>query len=189
MLNTPADFAELQKSHVNALHALSQTVLGAAEKLADLNLAAAKALLDESAEATQAFLGVKDMQEMLALNASLTQPALDKVASYHRNLYGIMSGAGAEVSKLVDSRLSEDKEKIDAMVEQAAKSAPAGAEPVISLIKSVVNASTSTYDTFTKAAQKAVQATESNFAAATDATLEAGNGAGEGGKARGKKAA
>ncbi|HEU0201117.1 MAG TPA: hypothetical protein VFR86_11850 [Burkholderiaceae bacterium] len=52
-----------------------------------------------------------------------------------------------------------------------------------------MNASTFIYDTFTKAAQKAVQATESNFAAATDATLEAGNGAGEGGKARGKKAA
>lgn len=188
MLTTPAEFSELQKGNVNALHALSQTFLGAAEKLADLNLAAAKALLDEAAEATQAFLGVKDVQEMLAVNASLTQPALAKLASYNRNVYGIMSGAGAEMSKLVDSRVAEGKEKVDAMVEYAAKNAPAGADPVISLIKSVVTASNATYDTCAKAAQQAVEAAESNFAAATEATISAGNWAAEG-KAKGKKAA
>ncbi|MCA3216100.1 MAG: phasin family protein, partial [Burkholderiales bacterium] len=46
MFPTPAQFAELQKTQMDALFALSHTMFDATEKLVDLNLAAAKATME-----------------------------------------------------------------------------------------------------------------------------------------------
>ena len=84
MFATPAQFSEIQKSQIDTVYALSHAVFGAAEKLADLNLAAAKALLDESSETAQSYLGVKDAKDLASLNAGFAQPALEKLTSYNR---------------------------------------------------------------------------------------------------------
>src|ERR1700752_779478 len=73
MYATPAQFAEVQKSQLDTVYALSHAVFGAAERLTDLNLAAAKALLEESSETTQSYLGVKDVKELTSLNAGFAQ--------------------------------------------------------------------------------------------------------------------
>ena len=66
MFATPAQFTEIQKGQMDAAIALSQTWFDAAERLMELNLAAAKATLEESVERTQALLSVRDVQELLA---------------------------------------------------------------------------------------------------------------------------
>lgn len=73
MIATPAQFAELNKAHIDAMYALSHTMFDATEKLVDLNLAATKALMEESAERAQAMFGVRDVQELVALTGALAQ--------------------------------------------------------------------------------------------------------------------
>jgi phasin family protein len=177
MLTTPAQVAEFQKSQFDTLYALSHTMFDATEKLVDLNLAAAKALLEESAEKAQIMLSVKDVQELLAVGTSFAQPALEKFVSYNRNAYGIASNASADVSKIFETRMSQGNKQVAEMIEFASKSAPTGAEPAVSLFKNAMAAANTAYDTFAKATKQAVDMAESNFSAATEATVKAANDA------------
>ena len=171
MYTTPTQFVELQKSQMDALYALSHVAFEMTEKLVDLNLAAVKAAMDESATSTQAMLGVKDPQELFAINGALAQPAFEKLVGYGRNAYGIVSGAGSEVKEIVETQIADGNGKVAQLVEFASKNAPAGSESFVALFKNGVAASNGAYDTFTKAAKQAVDAAESNFAAATQATV------------------
>lgn len=175
MLSTPAQVAEFQKSQLDTLFALSHTLFEATEKLVDLNLAATKAVLEESAEKTQILLGVKDVQELLAVGSGLAQPTLDKVVSYNRNVYGIASGAGADVSRIFETQIAQGNKQVAEVIEFAAKNTPTGAEPAVSMFKSALAAANTAYDTFSKATKQAVDMAESNFSAATAATVKAAN--------------
>ena len=104
MITTPAQFAELNKSQLDTLFALSHTMFDATEKLVDLNLAAAKATMEESAERATALMSARDVQELMALSGSMAQPSVEKMVSYSRTVYGIASGAGAEVMALQRAR-------------------------------------------------------------------------------------
>jgi phasin family protein len=187
MMSTPAQVAEFQKSQLDTLFALSHTMFEATEKLVDLNLAATKALLEESAEKAQAMLGVKDAQELAAVGSGMAQPTLDKVVSYNRNLYGIASGAGADVSKIFETQIAQSNKQVAELIEFASKSTPTGAEPVVSMFKNAMAAANTAYDTFSKATKQAVDMAESNLNAATAATVKAANDAAR--PAKGRKVA
>lgn len=186
MIATPAQLSELQKSQIDTLFALSHTVFNATERLVDLNLAAAKALMEESADKAQELMGVKDVQELLAVGGAYAQPTLDKFVSYSRNVYSIASGAGNDVSKIVETQIAEGNKKFAELIDFAAKSAPTGSEPAVSMFKSAIAAANTAYDTFTKATKQAVDMVESNINSATSATLKAAN---ESVKGKGRKAA
>src|SRR5215470_2482798 len=171
MFATPTQITEIQKSQLDALYALSSVALNATEKLADLNLAAVKAAMDESAATTQTLLGVKDAQEALTISGTLAQPAVHKFVGYSRNVYSIMSSAGAEVRKVVETQIAEGNSKATQIVEFATRNAPAGSEPMVSLFKNAVAACNMAYDTFSKAAQQALDAAENNLATATQAAV------------------
>ncbi|MDH4114318.1 MAG: phasin family protein [Burkholderiaceae bacterium] len=177
MFTTPAQFAELQKGQMDAAVALSQTFFDAAERLMELNLAAAKATLEESVEKTQALLSAKDVQEFFALTSGNAQPTLEKAVSYSRTVYGITNGANAEVSRIIEAQIAESNKKVAQLIDFAAKNAPAGSEPAVTAFKSAVAAANTAYDTFAKATKQAVEMAESNVAAATSATMKAANAA------------
>src|SRR5262245_9420610 len=130
MFATPTQFTEFQKSQLDALYALSQVAFNTTEKLVELNLAAMKAAMDESAANTSSVLGIKDAQDMIAVSGSLTQPGLHKVVGYSRNYYSIVSNAGAEVRKVVEGQIAEGNTKAAQFVEFATRNAPAGSEPL-----------------------------------------------------------
>jgi phasin family protein len=179
MFTTPAQFAELQKGQMDAAVALSQTFFDAAERLMELNLAAAKATLEESVEKSQALLSAKDVQELMALSSGNAQPTLDKAVSYSRTVYGIANGANAEVSRIIEAQIAESNKKVAQLIDFAAKNAPAGSEPAVTAFKTAVAAVNTAYDTFSKAAKQAVEMAESNVVAATSATMKAANAASE----------
>jgi phasin family protein len=187
MFATPAQFQEMNKTSLDALMALSHTMFDATERLVDLNLAATKATLEETAQSASALLAVRDVQELTALGNTLAQPSLEKFVSYGRSVYGIASGAGAEFARIADAQVSEGNRKVAELVEFAAKNAPQGSEPAVSALKSAAQALNTAYDTYAKAAMQVADAVESNIAAASAATLKATAVAGEAVKGKGKK--
>lgn len=173
MFATPAQFTEIQKGQMDAAIALSQTWFDAAERFMELNLAAAKATLEESVERTQALLSVKDVQELLALSGGMTQPTLEKAVSYSRNVYNIANGASTEVSRIVEAQVAENNKKVAQLIDFAAKNSPAGSETAVSMLKGAVAAANTAYDTFARASRQAVELAESNVTAATSASMKA----------------
>lgn len=173
MFATPSQFTEIQKSQLDALYALSSVALTTTEKLVDLNLAAVKAAMDESAATTQTLLGVRDAQDMVAVGGSLAQAPVHKLVGYGSNVFSIMSDAGAEVRRVVENQIAEGNSKAAQLVEIATRNAPSGSEPVVSLFKNAVAAYNTAYDTFSRATKQAFDTAEANLNAATRTAVNA----------------
>jgi len=184
MATTITELVELQKGQLDAWNAIGQAVFNATEKLVNLNITAAKAAFQDASESSQTLLGARDVQEFVALAGGASQPALEKVVGYSRNAYGIASGTSAELTKIIEAQISEANRKIADFVDFAAKNAPTGSEPAVSMFKSAVAAANTAFDTASKAARQATDWAESNLAAAATATINAANVASEAAKAK-----
>jgi phasin family protein len=172
MLTAEQVFAA-HKANVETLFGLTNKAFEGVEKLVELNLQVAKTALGEAAETTTAALSVKDAQELLALQASLLQPSAEKAASYSRHLYDIAASTNAEVVKVAEAQISDAQKKFAAVVDSAAKNAPAGTENAVALVKSAVAAANNAFESVQKATKQAVEVAEANFQAATNTAVKA----------------
>ena len=162
-----------QKASIETLFGLTNKAFEGVEKLVELHLQVAKAPLSEAAETTKAAMSIKDAQELLALQASLLQPAAEKAASYSRHLYDIVAGTNAEVTKVAEATIADAQKKTLAVVDTAVKNAPAGSENAVALVKSAVAAANNAYESVNKAAKQAAEVAESNFQAMTNTAVKA----------------
>ena len=161
------------KANVETLFGLTSKAFVGVEKLVELNVQASKAALAESANHTQAFLGVKDAQELLALQAGLFQPLAEKTAAYSRHLYDIATATGAEVGKSFEGQTAEAQAKFMGLVDNAAKNAPAGSETAVAVMKSAVAAANNAFESVQKAVKQASDMAEANFTAVTNTAVNA----------------
>ncbi|MDN3922809.1 phasin family protein [Roseateles violae] len=166
-----------QKANLETLFGLTNKAFEGVEKLVELNLQVAKTALGEAAETTRAALSVKDAQELLSLQASLLQPSAEKAASYSRHLYDIATATNAEVAKVAEAQLADVQQKFAAVVDTAAKNAPAGTENAVALVKSAVAAANNAFESVQKATKQAAEVAEANFQAATAQAVKATQGA------------
>jgi phasin family protein len=170
---TPEQLAASQKSTVETLFGLTSKAFEGVEKLIELNVTASKAALAEAANTTQAIMGVKDAQELLALQASLFQPLAEKTAAYSRHLYDIATGTGAEFGRTFEAQAAEAQKKFLAVVDNAAKNAPAGSETAVAVFKSAVAAGNNALESVQKAVKQATEVAEANFNAVANQAVNA----------------
>ena len=174
---TPDQFAAANKANLETLFGLTSKAFEGVEKLVELNLQVAKATLSESAENTKAAMGVKDAQELLALQASLLQPSAEKAAAYSRHLYDIAQSTSSEFTKTAEAQLSEMQKNFGSVVDSALKNAPAGSESAAALVKSAISAANNAYESVHKAAKQATDMAEANFTSVTNSALKASQSA------------
>ena len=162
-----------QKATIDTFFGLTGKAFEGVEKLVELNVTASKAALAEAAGTTQALLGVKDAQELLALQAAMFQPLAEKTAAYSRHLYDIASGTGAEFGRSFEQQAAEAQRKFLSVVDNAAKNAPAGSETAVAVLKSAVAAGTNALETVQKAVKQASEVAEANFNAVANQAVNA----------------
>jgi phasin family protein len=170
---TPEQVIATQKTTLDTLFGLTGKAFEGVEKLVELNVTATKAALAEAAGTTQALLGVKDAQELLALQAAMFQPLAEKTAAYSRHLYDIASGTGAEFGRSFEEQAAEAQRKFLAVVENAAKNAPAGSETAVAVLKSAVAAGTNAIETVQKAVKQASKVAEAHINAVANQAVNA----------------
>lgn len=142
---------------------LSSKALESVEKLINLNLAAAKTSMEESSAATRQIFSAKDPQEFLTLVSAQAKPNFDKAVAYGGHVATITNGVKAEFTKAAEEQLAQISRKVNEMVEQATKNAPAGAEGVMAIAKSALVNASSGYEQLTKTAKQAADAFEANL--------------------------
>ena len=152
-----------QKASVETLFGLTNKAFEGVQKLVELNMTASKAALGEAADTTQSLLAVKDVQELLALQAALFQPLAEKTAAYSRHLYDIASAAGADLGKTFEAQTADAQKKFVGLVDNAAKNAPAGSETAVAVLKSAVAAANNAFESVQKAVKQASDIAEANF--------------------------
>jgi phasin family protein len=177
MTFTPEQMMAAHKANVETLFGLTAKAFEGVEKLVELNLQVAKAALGEVADNTRAALSVKDAQELLALQATMLQPAAEKAASYSRHLYDIAAATQAEVTKVAEAQLAEAQKAFASNVDAALKNAPTGSENAVALVKSAMAAANNAYESVSKAAKQAADVAEANFTAVTNTAVKASQAA------------
>jgi len=173
MYNTPEQFAGANKANVETLLTVANTAFASAERIAALNLNTARTLLEDSVANAKALLGIKDVQQFMAVQASLAQPAMEKAVAYSRSIYEIATQTQEEFSKIVEAQYAEANKNVSSALDKAAKNAPAGSDVAVAAVKSAIAAANSAYDSMSKAAKQVAEIAEANVAAATSATVKA----------------
>ena len=163
MTPTPEQILAANKANLETLVGLTTKAFSGVEELIELNLAAAKSAMSDSQEHIHASMSVKDVQELLALQSSLFQPLAEKAVAYNRHLYEIATGTGAHFQGTVESKVADAQKSFHALVDNAAKNAPAGSEAAVAAFKTAVAAGSNALETVQKAVKQATEAAESNM--------------------------
>ena len=166
-----------QQGNVETLFGLTSKAFEGMEQLIALNIQVAKTAMSEAEAHAKAALSVKDAQELIALQASMLQPAAEKAAAYSRHLYEIAAGTNAEVGKIAEGKLADGQKAFMAVVDSAVKNAPAGSENAVALVKSAVAAASNALENVTKAAKQAQDSAEANFNAMSNSAIKASQAA------------
>ena len=164
---TPENLSEAQKQNIEAMMKLSQKAFEGIEKMVDLQLNAARASLQETSEKFKALMSVKDASDVMNINKEMATPSAEKALAYSRTIYDIASQTSGEVQRLIDAQIAEANKKLVDALDEFAKSAPAGSESVVAMMKSSLTAANSAYETANKAARQVVEMAERNMRAAT----------------------
>jgi phasin family protein len=173
MFATPEQFANANKSAVEAWLTIANTAFVSVERLAALNLNTARSALEDSVANTKALFSAKDVQELANLQATLARPTVEKAVAYARSVYEIATEAQAQFSKIAEDQASEIKQSVALTLDKVARSAPAGSDVAVAAVKSAIAAANSAYDSMSKAAKQVAEIAEANVSAATDATVKA----------------
>jgi phasin family protein len=151
------------KANVETMFGLTNKAFESVEKLVELNLNASKAALSDVAGHTQTLLGIKDPQEIVALQSTMLQPLAEKTVAYNRHLYDIATTTSTEFSKVFESQVADMQGKVAVLVDSMAKNAPAGSESAVAVMKSAVAATGNAMESVQKSVKQVTDMVESNF--------------------------
>ncbi|TXI73418.1 MAG: phasin family protein [Dechloromonas sp.] len=172
MFVKPEEFA---KSGFNFALFFANTAFDGIERLALLNLAAARSVFEASLSNVTSLLGAKDVQSLVALQKDLAAPSIEKGMEYSRNVIAIANEAKDKIAKEVEVQVAETNAKVNGLVEKALASAPAGSEVAVAAVKTAMKSANEAYEGINKAAKQVAEVAEASVVAATEATMKAAN--------------
>ncbi len=170
MLSSPEQLAAATRAQLatqlNLATALTDSMIVSMEKFVGLNLQATKATVDSSVTNAQHLLTLKDPQELLSATQTQAQPQADIAATYARHLTSIATNTHLELSKAVETQLTESSRHLVSMLDEIGKMAPAGSEGAMSMMKSAIDNVSSGYAQLNRSTKVAIEAMELNLNAA-----------------------
>jgi phasin family protein len=166
MFTAPNQFAAFQQAAVDNFVRIANVQLESTKRLADLNFATARELVEVSVKGAQTLASAKDLKEAVQFQAAGAKPAATKSLAYSRGVYEILAQANNELKEIGEAQVAEVNKTVATTLDNVAKSAPAGSEPVVAFVKSSVSAATNALDQVVKVNKQLVAAAESNVAAA-----------------------
>ena len=166
MYQAPEQFAALNKAGLEAATRFANVALGGAERLLDIQLKTAKAMLADSVDSVTTLAAVKDLQQFADVKDSVAQPAFEKATDYMKSVYEIASETQAEFGKLIEQQFAGLNKQFVVALDKFAETAPAGSEVGISALKSAIVTGNAAYENLTKAAKQFGDTAKTNLEAA-----------------------
>lgn len=167
MYNLLEQLSSANKAGVEILVNMANTAFGGAERLAALNLNAARTAMEDGATGTRALFGVEGVDGLGSLQSGLAQPGLEKAAVYSRSVYQIAADTQEALSDVVGGQVSEFSRSASEALDTAAKTAPEGSELAVSAIRSSISAANSAYESMSRTAKQVSEMAGATLAAVT----------------------
>ena len=143
------------EAQLHTMSHLAEKALLNVSELAELNIATAKASLEEASAIVQEVLSAKDMQSVFVVVQSQAQPTAEKAVSYSRHLAAIASKAQADLTKAAQERVAEAAANVNTLVNDLTKTAPTGTETFVEAFRSNIANANAAYAKFLQASQSA----------------------------------
>jgi len=160
-----------QKANTETLFGLTEKAFAGVEKMVELNMAAAKAAIADTQSQAHAAMNVKDVQELMALQAGYLQPLSEKAVAFSRHVYEIASTTSKEFGEAVEGKAAEAQKSVFGLVDSVSKNAPAGSESAVAMMKSAMSASQTAIESVQKAVKQATEAAEANMQSLATSTV------------------
>ena len=165
MINNIEQFTQVNKAAFDSFQALALKSIQGFEKLAELNIQAAKSSVTESSDQVKALMTAKDPKAFADLAVSQAQPAAEKATAYAKHVYAISNDVGTEFASMIEKQFAEGSKQLNSAFDLMTKNAPSGSEGFVNFFKTAITSANTAYDQVTKATKQAVEMTEANFAA------------------------
>jgi phasin family protein len=143
------------EGQIDAMTAFGRKMIASLEKIAALNMSISKEMLAQSTAITLQMINSKGPQELMKITADHAKPNADKAATYRRELAEIAVAAKADFSQEAEAHLAETRRRVSSFIDDAGKNAPASAEPMVKIVKSVIGTADAGFDQFSKTAKQA----------------------------------
>lgn len=168
MITPNEHLTALNQASVKTAVGLANTALNGAENLVNTQIKITKNLIEDGIENAKALSSLKDSKALAEMPGTLAEPNLQKALSYSRSMYEVVSQTQAELTKLVEDYVGEVNKSVVSALDKAAKTAPAGAgaDAVVTAMKSILEASAASYESMSKATKQVANFAEASLTAA-----------------------
>ena len=176
MVKAPEQLSELNRATVETAMNLAKLSMENAEKLVRLQLDTAREMLEEHVKNAKALTDAKDPQQLAELRAKAMEDSVEQVTAYSRSVYDLAAKTQADFGKIMEQRFAAFSRSMEQMVDDAAKSAPAGSAPALAAIRQTLAATHAMVDTLARTAKQFADAADTNIKSATAAAANVAKG-------------
>lgn len=161
------------EAQIDACAVMTGIALEETGKIVELNMATVKHSVDDSVAATRELLAAKDPQAFVAAVTESTQPGVEHIAAYGRDLSNIVSAMNAELIDAADTQVAKVDGKLKDTVDVIAGHAPESAASAVAMMKSSVAKGKEGYQKVSGAARKAVDMSHKHVAKVSGKVIDA----------------
>jgi phasin family protein len=166
MTTVPEQISVFGKSQVETALRLVTIAAEGTDKFFDLQIKNSKAAFNEGMKNAKTLAEVKDFSELPTWTSSTFQPGIDKATAYARSLYEVAAGTQSEMTAVLEAQVADFSKDVVVALDAALKSAPAGSEPAVAAVKSVIGTANTVYESIVKASKQLAAMAETNLTAA-----------------------
>lgn len=169
-----------QKASSELLVAIMRTSFDGMQRLAELNMAAAKEVLANTATSANALASSKDMADMSRLNPQMAKP--ERMMEYWRNVYDLVNAMQKDVTAVMQANYSQLARTAASAIEQKKSSAIDGSDVIANAMKDVLEQTNKAFDNMSAVAGQMASIAGANFKTASSSGAKAAASASESAK-------
>ena len=143
------------------------------EKLTNMTLEMLRGNMERFAQQSQTLVAQKDPQAAWQEVQKFVTGNVEELMNQQRKVAELLKQHRNELSKVAEEQINAINKEIAELLDNLAKSAPAGSEVAINAAKSALAATSAAYENIQKAFQQVNEIVEANLTAATNAATKA----------------
>jgi phasin family protein len=159
-----------QKASAEVLMTIMRTSLEGMQRLAELNMAAARETFSSNVATVSRLAASKDVGDVARANQELARP--ERLIEYWRNVYDLVSAMQKDVTAVMQANYTQLTRSAASAIEQKKSSAVDGGDVMASVMKNMLEQTNKAFDNLTAVANQMTSMANANIQAATNATAK-----------------
>ena len=172
MFQNPEQFAAATKAvfefQLETFNSLTSRAMQGVEQVVALNIATAKAGLEDQVAAGRKVTEAETPQQAMDVINARLQPGMAATNAYNQQLGELLTNMSDDFHKAADAHLAEAKSNLSALIYDVTRNVRPGSDNAVEIVKTAIGNAFKGYEQVTVATRDAVQAFEQQVAQASN---------------------